>query len=236
MENRKLLYCGAGPIVLSPRWCLGSLGREPRCPDDNIGPARRESSRAMVFVWESLNDSSHALGEVVGPLLHEDLALLEEIPPEGVAGWVSGQDGAIYAICGWSSLLLMAAARGPTLGPSGESGPLEILEDHTKKPVRKHGLPLSAGPAIKLRAGGGSELNTRRWLVPGRRTPLSSIPYIIIKQSRRPCPPHNISLSPIHSLIPFLSSFLSCCASLDISCAVGMTSVVGMTSPMVSVR
>ena len=86
----------------------------------------------------------------------------------------------------------MAAARGPTLGPSGESGPLEILEDHTKKPVRKHGLPLSAGPAIKLRAGGGSELNTRRWLVPGRRTPLSSIPYIIIKQSRRPCPPHKI--------------------------------------------
>ena len=41
----------------------------------------------------------------------------------------------MYAICGWSFSLSMAAARGPTLGPAGESGPLEILDDHTRKPV-----------------------------------------------------------------------------------------------------
>ena len=95
--------------------------------------------------------------------------------------WV-GQSGAIYAICGWSFSLSIAAARGPTLGPSGESGPLEILDDHSRKPVLStaRAFFVSTGPAIELRAGGDSELNTRRWLVPGRRTPLSSFPISLL--------------------------------------------------------
>ena len=108
----------------------------------------------MVFVlWASFNDWTHALGEVVGPLLHEDLALLEEIPPEGVAGWVSGQDGAIYAICGWSSLLLMAAARGQPWDRQVSLGRWKSLRIIPKSPCVSTGFrclpvrPSSSGPA-----------------------------------------------------------------------------------------